>query len=221
MYLTDREAAVSSKKKISESRLKLVFVIAAALIVAALIWILAVQITSGKGEKAAARTAEFIGSSLSSAEDELDIHFRDNSTFSIINNAAVFDYIYESDDKVQIDGAAYPEWTVTVMKSPSDYIETVEYTAYTVLKKDSRGKKTDERISLDKFNKGDKFSAVREDIDLDPYRITYAAGTVSYHYLYHYTDPAGDSRCTELIAVFDDNNKYLYYTSVDIYPQFI
>lgn len=211
-----RFGVVDSK---TEKKLKIIFLAVACILIVVLIWILILQLSGNKGKKMAAEAAEFIGSSITTAEKELEIHFKDDSSFGIINNSLSFDYIYESDESLKIDDITYPEWSVMITKDSSESIESVIFTDYAILKKDSRGEKLDKRINLDKFEKGDKYSSVSDEFDFDPFKITYTDDAVSYLYKYHYTDPTGDAQSVLLNIVFDKQNKFLYYTSVDIYPQ--
>lgn len=217
----------SAKKKIpfavnsdNEKKVKIAFMAAAAVLLIVLVWVLIVQISGDKGARKAAQAAEFIGSPLTKAEKDMDVHFKDNSAFDVVNKAAAFDYVYESEDNVSLDGADFPEWAVFVDKNSSDKIESVTYTDYKLLKKDTRGAKMDKKINLDKFDKGVKFGTVSDEIGTDPYKITYAAETTSYIYKYYYKNSSGNEQSIILTSVFDKKGKYLYYTSVDIYPQF-
>ena len=203
----------------NEKKIKIAFLIALAALIIVLIWVVIVQLSADKGGKKALEAAEFIGMSITKAEKDMEIHFKDNSAFSILNNAAVFDYIYESDDSLEIDDIVFPEWTVTVLKDSSDNIESVTYTNYKLLKKDSRGEKLDKRINLDSFDKGARYSSVTDAVDLDPYKIVYGKDSISYIYKYYYTAADANAQSVLLTAEFDNDSKYLYYTSVNIYPQ--
>ncbi len=210
--------AVSSK---NEGKLKLVFFAVALVLIVILAIILFTQIFAEKGNKTAASVSEFIGKSIGKAENEIDIHFKDSSSFQVLNNASVFDYIYESEDSIDLDGVQFPKWSVCVMKDSSDKIETVTYTDYRVLKKDSRGSKLKKRVNLDKFDKGEKFSSVSDEIDADPYRIIYSKKYVSYVYRYYYENSNSDLQTVTLTVTCDTDGKYLYYTAVDEYPDFV
>ncbi|GAB5082618.1 hypothetical protein Osc1_17910 [Hominimerdicola sp. 21CYCFAH17_S] len=203
----------------NEAKIKLAFFIALAVLIVVLIWVFIVQISADKGSKKALEAAEFIGMPLTEAEKDMEIHFKDNSAFGILNSAAAFDYIYESEDELQIDDITYPEWSVTVFKDTSDNIDSVVYTNYKLLKKDSRGEKLDKRINLDNYDKGARYSSVSDDIGLDPYKVVYGKSSISYVYKYYYTAANSDAQSVLLTAVFDNDGKYQYYTSQDVYPQ--
>ncbi len=211
----------SHKNKKREKKIKITILTVVALLVAALIIVLISQLTSDKGEKKASQTAEFIGETITDAEKDLKIHFKDNSQFHILNKAVAFDYVYETDDKVEIDDVSYPEWTIAILNDSNANIEKVTYTNYKVLKKDSRGKKLSKKINLDSFDKGARFSSVTDQLKLDPYKIIYAENSTSYIYKYHYTQSNSDDQNVLLTIVFDEKMKYLYYTSVDLYPLYM
>ncbi|MBR1764577.1 MAG: zinc ribbon domain-containing protein [Ruminococcus sp.] len=191
---------------------------AVVLLIVILIIILILHVASGKGKKQAQNLAEFIGSKVTNAEKDLDIHLKDNSDFAVINKMDTFDYISESEDKIEIADTSFPEWTVTVIKTENEKIEQVIYTDYRVLKGDSRGKKADKRIDLDKYDKKAKISAVLDEIDMDPFRITYDASFTKYEFRYYYKLDNGDMQSVILCVSADSSDKYSFYTSEDIFP---
>ena len=203
----------------NEKKIRIALLAALAVLLVVLIWVLAVRLSADEGEKRALEAAEFVGQPITAAEEDMEIHFKDNSDFSILNNAAVFDYIYESEDNLEIEDIVYPEWTVTVLKDSSDNIETVTYTNYKQLESDSRGEKLDSRINLDSFNRGARYSSVSDAVGLDPYKIVYGEDSISYIYKYYYTAADGNAQSVVLTVVFDSDSEYLYYTSVNVYPQ--
>ncbi|MBR4622477.1 MAG: zinc ribbon domain-containing protein [Ruminococcus sp.] len=188
------------------------------LLIVILIIILVVHVASGKGKKTAKNLAEYIGSRVTNAEKDLDIHLKDNSEFAVINKMDTFDYIIESEDKIEIDDTSFPEWTVSVLKTDSEKIEQVIYTDYRVLKSDSRGEKLDKRIDLDKYDKQTKISTILDDIDFDPFRITYDVSFTKYEFRYYYKLDNGDMQSVILCVSADSNDKFIFYTSEDIYP---
>ena len=206
------------------SKLKLIKLIvsAAALVAVVLLVItLVLHITSGKGKKSAESISEYLGTNVGTAEEKLDMHFKDDSAFGIINRADTFDYINESEDSVSIDDIKFPEWTVTILKTSSEKIDTVVYTDYNILKKDSRGKKLDRRPDLDAYGRNTKISTVIDAIDCDPFRISYALDGTKYEYRYCYELDNGDLQSMALIITADLEGKYFYSTSEELDPFFI
>lgn len=205
----------------NEKNIRLAFMIAAFVLIAILIWILIVQISADKGSKKALEASEFIGASVTDCEKDINVHFKDDSAFSIINSAVSFDYIYESEDVVEIDDVKYPEWSISLLEDSSENIKSVTYTDYKLLEDDSRGEKLDKRINLDRFDKGAKFRTVSDDIELEPFKIIYTDKSVSYQYKYYYIDSNSDAQRVLLTVAADKEGGYLYYTSIDIYPQYM
>ena len=191
---------------------------AVVMLIIILIFILVMHLASGKGKKQAQNLAEYIGSKVTNAEKDLDLHLKDNSEFAVINRMDTFDYILESEDSIEINDTSFPEWSVTVIKTESEKIDQVIYTDYRVLKSDSRGKKKDKRIDLDKFDKKTKINTVLDEIDLDPFRITYDASFTKYEYRYFYKLDNGDMQSVILCVSADANEKYIFYTAEDIFP---
>ncbi|MBR1384399.1 MAG: zinc ribbon domain-containing protein [Ruminococcus sp.] len=211
---TKAEGAIVNKFKY----IKAAAAAGAVIIVILLIIILIFHVASGKGLKQAEKFAEYIGSKVTTAEQELEVHLKDNSAFSSVNKADSFDYIYESESRVTIEDVSFPEWTVTIMRTDSEKIDQVIFTDYRVLKKDVRGPKLDKRVDLDKFDKETKISSVLDEIDADPFRITYEDLYRKYEYRYYYKLDSGDAQGVILSVVCDYNNKYLYYVEEDIFP---
>ena len=73
-------------------------------------------------------------------------------------------------------------------------------------------------IDLDKYDKKAKISAVLDEIDMDPFRITYDASFTKYEYRYFYKLDNGDMQSVILCVSADANEKYIFYTAEDIFP---
>lgn len=201
--------------------IKLILAGVVILLVLLLIINLIIHIASGKGKKNAEKLSEYLGTSVGTAEDKLDIRLKDNSSFAIINKADTFDYILESDDSVNIDDIKFPEWTVTVMKTDSEKIDTVIYTDYKLLKSDSRGEKLDRRPDLDAYGRNTKISTVLDAIGCDPFRISYELGFTKYEFRFYYELDNGDMQSVALTISADLEDRYFYSTSEDLDPFFI
>lgn len=206
-------------QSIKENKLKVTVIASAAVLVIVLLIILIAHLSVGEGEKTALKFAECIGSELNEAENDTGIHMKEDSAFRGVNNALTFDYIRESESKTTIDDIAYPEWAVTVDLDKDNKIEKVTYTDLESLKDDSRGKKKDKYISLDKFDKGAKFNTVSDEINMDPYSITYKNENTTYVYKYYYATDSGDAQPIVLSVTFDEDNKFLYDSVKQVYPE--
>lgn len=186
-----------------------------------LVVLIVVNIISGKGENTAESISEYIGVDVAKAQKKLDMHFKDESAFQGVNNALNFDYIIESDDSVNVDGINYPEWAALVTVDDEERIQTVKYSNFKVLKNNANGEKKSKAINLDKFEQGAKWSGLSDAIDLEYYGIVWSKDTKNYIYRYWYENDAGDDQPVVLNVTFDTDNKYLYYSSMLIYPEYL
>lgn len=207
------------RQKVNDNKLKLALFIVSVILIIVLVIVLISHISGEKGNKTALELREYTGKSLSAAEKNAGIHLKDSSSFRGVNTALKFDYVFESEDELRINDITYPEWTVTVLLDKNENIESVVYTDFTTVEDDIRGDKKDKDVNLDKFDKGAKYSTVTDEIDCDPYSITYMNENTSYLYKYYYITDNGDAQQVILTAVFDDENKFLYYSSELVYPE--
>lgn len=208
---------VTNKTNIKKTRV--IITAASVVLIIILIIVLIVHLSGNKGAKAADEFAECIGYTIQDSEDETGYHLKSDSAFRSINKILAFDGIYESEDEVRIDDISYPEWAVTVNLNQSNKIESVIYTDFKSVKNDSRGEKKDKLINLEKFDKGTKFNTVADEIDLDPYSISYKAENTTYVYKYYYMTDYGDAQTVVLSVTFDEDNKFLYESVEYVYPQ--
>jgi len=216
---SSHSATRSSSASYDKSRiLKTIGITAVGAVIIILVVVLVFHVASGKGQKQAEKLAEYIGNKVASAEKDLEINLKDNSSFSSVNKSDTFDFIYESEDSVKVNDVTFPEWAVTVTKTQSDKIEQVVFTDYRVLKKDARGEKTDKRFDLSKYDRNTKINTVLDDIDIKPFRITYDAAFRKYEYRYYYKLDSGDVQSVILTVNSNSDNKYMYSVSDDIYP---
>ena len=177
-----------------------------------------VNIMSKGGEKTAEKLSDYINKPVTTAEDKLDIHLKEESDYDGVNYAFGFDYIYEAEDDVKVDEVKYPEWAITVNVDDDNDITSVTYSNIKLLEKNYKGVKVDSKISIDKFDEGDKLSKVLDEIGLDPYSITYNILGKTYVFKYYYHADNGDAWRVMLTAVFDSNDKLEYITSTDVFP---
>ena len=218
------ETTASSQQSSAVSKIKLAKMIVICVVVLLVILLavnLIIHFVSGKGKKNAEKLSEYLGSNVGTAEDKLDIHLKDNSSFAIINKSDTFDYILESEDTVKIDDIKFPEWSVTVMKTDSEKIDTVIYTDYKLLKSDSRGEKLDKRPNLDGYSRSTKIGTVIDQIGCEPFRITYSLDFTKYEFRYYYELDNGDMQSVSLTVSADLEGRYFYSASEDLDPFFI
>lgn len=223
-YIANRKKSASKNlktvtKKTNMKKVRIIMSAVIASLILLLIIVIVINISGGKGNKAAGEFAEYIGHLSADAEKETGYHLKSDSAFRIINKTIAFDGIYEAEEEVRIDDISYPEWAVTVNLNQSKKIESVVYTDFELIKKDSRGQKKDKIINLEKFDKGAKYNTVVDEIDLDPYSITYKNENTTYVYKYYYMTDYDDAQTVVLSVTFDEDNKFLYDSAEYVYPQ--
>ena len=180
--------------------------------------VIIVKVMGGGGEKTAEKLSDYLNKPLTTAEDKLGMHLKEESDFDGVNYAFGFDYIYESEDDVKVDEVKYPEWAITVNVDDDNDITSVTYTDIKLLEKNHKGVKTDSKISIDNFDEGDKLSKVLDTLGVDPYSITYRTLGKTYVFKYYYHADNGDSMSVVVTAVFDTEDKLEYITSADLFP---
>lgn len=219
----EMDSGIRAKRsgRLGDGKLKLgLFFIAFALLVT-LIILIVVNVVGSEGENTAEDIAEYIGMDVGNAQKKLDMHFKDESAFQGVNNALKFNYIVESEDSVKLDGITYPEWAALITVDGKERIESVKYACFEALKDNTDGEEKSKAINLNKFEKGTKWGTVSDETDLDYYSISWTKDTKAYVYRYWYENDAGDRQPVVLSTVFDTDNKFLYYTSTLVYPEYL
>ncbi len=193
--------------------------IAAVVVIIAVVIVMA--LTASKGLRYAEDASAYIGEQPQTLNVKTGIQYLDESKFYGVNSAIAFDYIYESDKTVKVQGIEYPSWAVTLTTSDnSGHISKVTYTDFSTLKHDIRGKKLSGCIDLDRFSSGTKQSAVMKAIDLSPYSITYSEdGGITYVYKYYYKRDNGDEQAMLTRVTFSEKGKYKYSTNEVLIPR--
>ena len=204
--------------KPAAEKIRFIAIVAAAVLIVLVVIIVVIKVSSTTGEKTAQSIAEYMNKPLTTAQDKLGIHLKDESGFDGVNYSMSFNYIYESEDDVEVDEVRYPEWAVTVDVDEDDDIIGVTYTDFTVLKKNYKGIKTDNKIDIGKYESGTKLRDILKDLDLDPYSINTTIIGKTYVFKYYYIADNGDAKRVIITAHFDSEDKLDYMTSSDVYP---
>lgn len=207
------------RSKFGSKKLKILLGVVVIVLMIILIITLVISLTSGKGKKLAVNTSEYIGRTVAVAQSKLDVTFKNKSAYSGLNNTLKFDYVYESEDSVKVDGITYPEWAVMITLNEEHQIGSVRYCEFEMLKKDIRGEQGDTLINLDRFEAGTSYDKIQDVIDMEPYSITYEKNLVKYRYRYWYDSDTGDEQQVVLDVSFDGGNKFLDYKLTMLYPQ--
>lgn len=209
------------KNKVTGKKLKLILIAAAVIVLIVVVVVIVVSLSKGKGEKLAQRTSDFIGADFDTAEKKLDGKFKKDSAYKGLTNVIDYSRVAESDKSVKVDGVTYPEWSVTVTLDEQERILTVKYTNFDLIKSDIKGYKKDHTVNLDKFQKGVSLKNVETELDMDYYSVTYTKDSVSYGYRYWYENDSGDVQPVVLSVNFDTDGKFVSYSSILLYHQYM
>ena len=114
---------------------------AALVIVAVILTLLIVSVFSQEnGMKIAYNMRQNLGQNIVTVERSAKVHVNTFSAFSAINKPADFDYIYESEKGIVVDGVNVPEWTITLYAVDTE-ITKIYYRDYTQQNKNYKGTK--------------------------------------------------------------------------------
>lgn len=209
-------------KRLFSSKLAVAITATAAVILIILVIILTIMhFSSSKGSRLASDLSDYLGEKTRTAEQELDISLKEESDYSGINKAVKFDRIYESDETVQAAGVTYPKWAIFInVDTDTDEIVTVRYADLTVIEKDLNGfERKGGEVNLDRFDKDDSFGTISDEINVEPYSVTYTIWGKRYVYKYWYTTENNDRQAVLLRVDFNKKNKFLEYKSELLYPE--
>ena len=212
------------KKKLKDrltSRLGIAILLTA-IVLAIIVFVIFIilHLSSSKGLRTARSISKFIGETTKVCENKLEISLKQESSFDVLNNAVDFDRVYEDKEKtVNADGITYPAWAVFIKTDSMGNILTVRLADFQTIEKNLQGEKKKAPINLEKFDKDATMASVQDEINLDPYSITYNSIGAKYVYKYHYTKANGDNQAVILTVKFTAKGKFDGYESKLIYPE--
>ena len=209
------------KPELDMGKLRIILIAVLSVIAVVLIVLIIISMIGAKGEKLARRASDFIGADYMVAENKIDAKLKMESAYKGLTAVAEYDRIAEADDNVRVDGVTYPEWAVLFTLDDEERITSVHYCDFGGLKKDIRGVKKKFTVNMDKYNKGDSKSAIDKELDMDPYSITYTKDTMSCIYRYWYENDSGDEQPVVLYVNYDNDSKFVNYSSVMVYHQYM
>lgn len=209
------------KPDLDSSKLRIALIVILALIVVVLVVLIVVSIIGSKGEKLAKRSADFIGADYEVAETKIDAKLKKESAYKGLTAVAEYDLIAEADDNVRVDGVTYPEWAVLFSVDDQNRITTVRYCNFGGLKKDIKGEKKRFTVNLDKFDKGASKDVVDKELDMKPYSIQYTKEGTTFIYRYWYENDSGDEQPVILYVNFDNDSKFINYSSIMVNHQYM
>lgn len=194
-------------KKIRKSKITWIIIISAVIILVTLL--IAFFLRKPHPVDIADKLSQKLGSEIVTIERNAKVHVNTSSASTAINAPKDFDYIYESEKLIKVDGVKVPEWTITFYAVDND-ITRIYYRDYTQQKKYYKGKKLKKECNFSEIKDCSKLRDVEELIDLDPVSITYFVdGTKEYRYMYYFVNGEKDEVRKEYTIKVDGKNKVL------------
>ncbi len=215
------EGRAAEKKQLDFNKIKIGIIALGVLILVILLIIIITNLLGTKGEKIAKQASDFVGADFEVAEKKLDAKFKKESAYKGLSSVVAYDRIAESEDDVRINGFTYPEWAVFITLDDEGRIVSVKYSDFNSIKKDIRGEKKQRIVNLDKFSKGTSQKSVENEIDMEPYSITYTKDGEAHTFRYWYENDNGDEQPVVLTVQYDSDGDFVSYVSIPIYPQLL
>ncbi len=205
-----------SKKK-SEKKPRKKFISARTGMIIALIVILfaifisvfAIVVTGrGNGKRVYDKLSSKIGSTITSAEKSASIELMRNSNYKFIPNIEEFNYIYECENTVLINGVHIPEWAIFCTEGKGGILSTVKYYDFSVMRNNPNGSKSDSHIDFhDMKNNGKTKSDIDRELSITPFvTISSDDGTVKYVYKYYYIDIESRDEISYYVTITFDSD---------------
>lgn len=200
----------SAVQKLKKKKITWIIIVSLAIILITLLIALIFHKSNPVG--IADKLSEKIGEEIVSIEKNAKIHVNTKSASNVINAPGDFDYIYESEKLIKVDGVRVPEWTITFYAVDNN-ITKIYYRDYTQQKKYYKGEKLKKECSFDEIKDCSKLRDVEEIIGLKPLSITYYADkTKEYRYMYYFVSDDKDEVRKEYIIKVDQKDKVLSAT---------
>lgn len=208
---TEEKSPKKTANKPGQGRKRLNLMLAAvvAIVILALAVIIAVKVSSDEGERIAADISDKIGRSIALAEKNANVTLSAASQYPILKEVEDFNYIYEADKSVKVEGIHLPEWAIYVETDSNDRITTVTYYNYKVLESNWKGQKASQKIDSTIVEYGMSIREAEKVIPLKPLSITRSYDdTTRYRYKYYYVDEENKNELAYYLDItFDvDNN---------------
>lgn len=218
----DEKPSTNNKEKIKKKpsfdkvkSKKTIFIACVALVVLICVIIFIISLFHKTGEEIAFKMSEKIGSNIVKIEKNAGVHVNTSSAYPAINKPADFDYIYESDKKIKVDGITVPEWAITLYATDSE-ITKIYYRDYTQQKKYYKGVKLKEAVEYSDLKECEKLKDIQTELDIDPISITfYDDKTTEYRYMFYYIDDDKNEVRKEYKVIVDSKNKILDIIETD------
>lgn len=145
----------------------------------------------------------------------------ESSAYGAVNYIADYDYIYESEKSVTVDGIMLPEWAVLLKENSSGVAEEAVLYNFGLLRHSWMGSRTASKIETTAVEFGMSIKSAERAIGLKPYTIIKESkDNISvYVYRYHYTDSESGNNCVMNFCIevsdVDSQVKNVYDNQLD------
>ncbi len=192
-------------KKIKSKKAFWIIIIAFAIVLTTLI--VAMIIKAPHPITTAEKLSEKLGEQIVVLEKNAGIHVSATSASEAINAEMQFDYIYESEKIIKVDGVKVPEWII-LFYADDNKIDRIIYRDFSNQKKSYKGEKLKEQVDFEDLEECTKLKEVEELLKLEPTTILYGdENSKSYGYRYYYIDKNKDEACESYVVTVDKDNK--------------
>lgn len=200
---------VVDEKKIHFSRKTWLILIGSVLaVILIVVLVFALKARKNDGDRIAAKLADNLGSSVSSAESKANVDLYGMAKCDDLNDLDEFDLIYESVKEIKVGGVHIPQWAILCNTATDGSLGEVIYYNFSLLKKETAGVKKKGYLGTSEVLNGMKKDAVSEILDMEPFKIAYFDDNTEQHkYKYCYKEKGtGDlkSYCITVLYGADD-----------------
>ena len=186
--------------------IKIIGVATIALVLIIVIFIFLSAIFATKGEKIAEKLSKKIGEQIVDAESFANVHLAVKSASNAINKQGDFNYIFEADNLIKVDGVKVPNWTIKVVMKDSE-VFSIYYRDYREQKNYYKGEKLQNPIDTSKIEIGISKSKVESIFNISPLSITYYQNTADFRYVYYFINSDKDEESRQVVVTFDEKMK--------------
>lgn len=212
---TKNKKIISPEKAKRNKIIKIVLISVAAVAVIISIIVLINILLTPDGLKISQKLGENIGQSIVVAEKNAKVHLSDKSQSAAINNQADFDYIYESNDMIKVDGVRVPKWTIKISMKERE-VFSVYYRNYADQKNYYKGKKLDGPVNASDISVGMNSIDVANKFKASPTSITYYENQIDYCYVYYFINQNKDEERRGIIISFGRDSKVSKVTEIEL-----
>ncbi|MDR0947827.1 MAG: zinc ribbon domain-containing protein [Ruminococcus sp.] len=191
---------------------KIAGVVLAVIAVLIIIIVIIVSLRSSEGERVAAAVP--LGRTIDIVQKETGVEFKQFSAYAYMRQISEYDYVYESDEKINVDGIELPQWAVLLAQSASKNIYKVVYFDFTQLHKSWKGVTKANKFDINTVEYKDKFSNVKKLFGQSPYAVitTLEQNRSKCIFRYNADDELGNSAVYNITVSLDDADE----TVIDI-----